>query len=387
MPPRPTVGEQLEPPEKAAHIEFTAEWALSPGTLLRAEIDARGMTQADLAARAKLTEKHVSQVMTGTVSLTPDVALAFERSLGVPARTLLLAEARYQAERSRQDAFTALAKHEPWASRFPLADLKKKGVLRGSERGGELVDLLLRFFGVANPQAFENVSLAGISGFRRAQHLNVDEYATATWLRLGEQQTAGHQLPAYDPHRLRRSLPDLRHLSTRPDGNAFGEARRILAGSGVALAFVDGIKGSRACGATRWVTPTRPLIVLSDRYGYRDTLWFSLLHEVGHVLRHPRRRTFVNLADGGDDVDGLEAEANVFAADVLVPDRYRGQLLAATARDEFDALAADAEIDVSILAGQRGHLTGEWRKVQPLRKKLDVPATAQAAKAPLIGGP
>jgi HTH-type transcriptional regulator/antitoxin HigA len=385
MPSHPTADEQPGPSARAAHIEFIAEWALPPGTLVRAEIDARGMTQADLAARAKLTEKHVSQVMTGTVSLTPDVALAFERSLGIPARTLLLAEARYQAERARQDAFTTLAKHEPWARRFPLADLKKKGVLRGTERGGELVDLLLRFFGVANPQAFETVSLAGISGFRRAQHLNVDEYATATWLRLGEQQTAEHQLHRYDPDRLRRSLPELRHLSTRPDGDAFREARQILAESGVALAFVDGIKGSRACGATRWVTPTRPLIVLSDRYGYRDTLWFSFLHEVGHILQHPRRCTFVNLADDGDDVDGLEAEANAFAAEVLVPGRYQERLLAATAADDFNALAVDAEIDVSILAGQRGHLTREWLKAQPLRKKLDVPLIARAAEAPLMG--
>jgi hypothetical protein len=79
MPPHPATGEQPEPPATAARIEFTPEWALPPGTLLRAEIDARGMTQADLAARAKLTEKHVSQVVTGTVSLTPDVALAFEQ--------------------------------------------------------------------------------------------------------------------------------------------------------------------------------------------------------------------------------------------------------------------------------------------------------------------
>jgi HTH-type transcriptional regulator/antitoxin HigA len=381
MPPHPTPREH---PGNAAHVEFNAGWALPPGTLLRAEIEARGMTQSDLAARTKLTEKHVSQVMTGTVSLTPDVALAFERSLGVPARTLLLTEARYQAERSRQDAFTALAKHESWARRFPLAELNKKGVLHGTERAGELVDVLLRFFGVANPQAFENVSLAGISGFRRAQHLNVDDYATATWLRLGEQQTAGHQLPAYDPDRLRRSLPELRYLSRSTDGDAFAEARRILAGSGVALAFVDGIKESRAFGATRWVTPTRPLIVLSDRYGYRDTLWFSLMHEVGHVLRHPRRRTFINLAENGDDTDGLEEEANVFAGDVLVPDRYRERLLAATTPDEFEALAADADVDVSVLAGRRGHLTDEWRKVQRLRKKLDVPALARAAKAPLV---
>ena len=381
MPSHPAAGEH---PGNAADVEFTAGWALPPGTLLRAEIEARGMTQADLAARAKLTEKHVSQVMTGTVSLTPDVALTFERSLGIPARTLLLAEARYQAERSRQNAFTVLAKHETWARRFPLAELKKKGVLNGTERGGELVDVLLRFFGVAGPQAFENVSLVGISGFRRAQHLNVDVYATATWLRLGEQQTVGHRLPAYDPDRLRRSLPQLRDLSGRTDGDAFAKARQILAESGVALAFVDGIKESRACGATRWVTPTRPLIVLSERYGYRDTLWFSLMHEVGHLLRHPRRRTFVNLVEDGDDTDGLEEEANVFAADVLVPDRYRERLLAATTLGEFEALAAEAAVDVSILAGRRGHLTGEWGKVQRLRKKLDVPDVAQAAKAPLV---
>src|SRR5689334_18790624 len=120
MPPHPARGEQPGTADQVAHIELAAAWALPPGTLLRAEIDARGMTQADLAARSKLTEKHVSQVMTGTASLTPDVALAFERALGIPASTLLLAEARHQAERSRQEAFKQLAEHETWARQFPL---------------------------------------------------------------------------------------------------------------------------------------------------------------------------------------------------------------------------------------------------------------------------
>ena len=343
------------------------------------------MTQADLADRVKLTQKHVSQVMTGTVSLSPDVALAFERSIGVPARTLLLAEARYQAERSHQHAYEELAKHQAWAQRFPLAELGEKGVLGGIERGGELVDRLLRFFGVANLEAFEKVSLAGISGFRRAQHLKVDEYATATWLRLGERQTAEHRLPPFDPQRLRKALPELRRLSTRPDDAAFTEARRILADCGVALAFVDGIRESRACGATRWVTPTRPLIVLSERYGFRDTLWFSLMHEIGHVLKHPRRRTFVNLASDGDDADGLEREANDFAAQVLVPESLRQRLLHATTGSEYAELAAEAEVDVSILAGHRGHLTDEWNKVQKLRKKLDTAAVARASAAAPTG--
>lgn len=370
-------------PTRAAHIEFQPEWAVTPGALLRVEIEARGMSQTDLAARTKLTEKHVSQVMTGTASLTADVAMAFERSLGVPARTLLLAEARHQAERSSQHAYAELAKHAAWASRFPLAVLRANGILTGAEHGGELVDKLLRFFGVADPAAFEQVSLAGVSGFRRAQHLDVDAYATATWLRLGEQQTASHRLPAYRADQLRKCLVDLRPLTRVPDGEAFMRARDLLGACGVALAFVDGIKESRACGATRWVSGTRPMIVLSDRYKFRDTFWFSLMHELGHILRHPRRRTFISLGADGDDQDGLEAEANEFAADTLVPRKYQGHLAVATSDFELQALAEEIGVDISVVAGRRGHLTSEWPKVQRLRKKLNVRQLREAAAAPM----
>jgi HTH-type transcriptional regulator / antitoxin HigA len=171
----------------------------------------------------------------------------------------------------------------------------------------------------------------------------------------------------------------LRPLTKRPDGEAFTRAREELAACGVALAFIDGVNESRACGATRWVTASRPVIVLSDRYKYRDSLWFSLMHEIGHILRHPRRRTFINLADDGDDSDGLEEEANEFAAETLVPSEYRAQLLAAGSESDFRVLAAELNVDITVIAGRRGYLTGEWRKVQPLRKKLDVPALDRAA--------
>jgi HTH-type transcriptional regulator/antitoxin HigA len=368
----------------AAAAEFEPAWALPPGTLLRAEIVARGVTQADLAARTRLTEKHISQVINGVVTLTPDVAVVLERTLGVPARTLLLAEARWQSLRTHEKARESLAQYKAWARKFPLDELKRRKVLRGVESGPELVERILSFFGVADPDAFEKISLAGISGFRRAQHLHVDEYATAIWLRLGELQTARHPLPPYDPDRLRREIPPLRRLTRLPDGEGYTQAREVLAECGVALAFIDGIRESRACGATRWLSPSRPLIVLSDRYGHKDTLWFSLMHEIGHLLRHPRRRTFVNLSEeNGDDADGLEAEANRFAADVLVPERYRERLLHAATRPEFESLAAELDVDVSVVAGQRGYIAKDWPRVQRLRRKLDVPAVAIAAQEAL----
>jgi Zn-dependent peptidase ImmA (M78 family) len=43
----------------------------------------------------------------------------------------------------------------------------------------------------------------------------------------------------------------------------------------------------------RWLTPAKALIQLSFRYQTDDHLWFTLFHEIAHVLRH----------DKTDDVD------------------------------------------------------------------------------------
>jgi hypothetical protein len=107
------------------------------------------------------------------------------------------------------------------------------------------------------------------------------------------------------------------------------------------------------------------------------------MHEIGHVLRHPRRRTFVNIPEDGDDSDGLEAEANGFAADVLVPFTDRERLLALHTRAQFRAFAEDLSIDVSLVAGQYGHLVNDWAKVSQLRKKLDIVGLEHAARAAL----
>jgi Zn-dependent peptidase ImmA (M78 family) len=63
---------------------------------------------------------------------------------------------------------------------------------------------------------------------------------------------------------------------------------------------------------------TRSLPLLPAAAG--DSVWFSLFHEIGHLLLHPRRVSF-NQFDpaAGDDVDGKEKEANTCASETLIP--------------------------------------------------------------------
>jgi hypothetical protein len=45
-----------------------------------------------------------------------------------------------------------------------------------------------------------------------------------------------------------------------------------------ALVIVAEVKGARASGATRWLSPGRAIIQLSLRYRWEDHFWFSFFH-------------------------------------------------------------------------------------------------------------
>ena len=70
-------------------------------------------------------------------------------------------------------------------------------------------------------------------------------------------------------------------------------------------------------GATWWLSPSKAVIQLSARHKTDDHLWFSLVHEAAHILPHSKKNVFVEGMN--DDSADLEAEANEWASNFLVP--------------------------------------------------------------------
>ena len=65
--------------------------------------------------------------------------------------------------------------------------------------------------------------------------------------------------------------------------------------------------------------------MLSLRYKTNDQLWFSLFHEAGHILRHGKKRMFLEV--NHDQGQAEEAEADRFAADLLIPPEHHQELV------------------------------------------------------------
>jgi HTH-type transcriptional regulator/antitoxin HigA len=350
---------------------FSPDWEIPPGEILQAELDARNLTQAELAMRTGLTPKHINQVIRGVANLSSDTALRLERALGIPSHIWNALEANFQDHRARQKARETLADHRSWLPRFPISYLITRGVFAKNDDELTRIEKLLAFFQVADPDAYDRVWTEPVAaGFRRSQHTEADPYATAVWLRFGAHSAEDRECKPYDSVGFAQLLPKLTRLTMLPDREAFAELQQQCARVGVAVEFEAEVRGSRANGAARWLNPTRAMIILSGRYRYHDIFWFSFFHEAAHLILHPKRRTVVHVENGGDDADGQESAANAYATAILVPPLHSEKLIPSTTADEARKIAQDIGVDPGIVAGQLAHRYGTWNRYAKLRRKL-----------------
>ncbi len=91
------------------------------------------------------------------------------------------------------------------------------------------------------------------------------------------------------------------------------ELRRILAGCGVVLVLLPHFPKTNAHGATFWARPDKAILLMSMRGKWADIFWFSLFHELGHILLH-KKMTFIDARKVSPKLARLEKEADDFAA-------------------------------------------------------------------------
>lgn len=114
-------------------------------------------------------------------------------------------------------------------------------------------------------------------------------------------------------------LLELARLSQYDDGPV--RARDLLLSKGIVLVAEPQIPGMKVDGAAFRLEGV-PVIGLTLRRDTVDNFWFTLLHEVGHVVLHYRAGLSTGFFDDTDtiDVDEIEREANSFASNVLIPE-------------------------------------------------------------------
>lgn len=351
-----------------------ANEVLPAGETLRETLEWLEMSQSQLAQRTGMSTKHINQIIQGQAALTHDTAILLERTTGVPARFWNSLEAQYRDHLARKNERDLLALNHDWLAKMPLPALRKLKKITATARDpGTQLQQLLQFFGVSSVEAWSEVWGEPAAAFLQSAAFTADAGAVAAWLRLGEIEAATIACGQYDRGRLRALLPTLRSLTVLKPQEFWPLLVDHCARAGVAIVVVAEVPGARASGATRWISPNKAVVQLSNRGKRNDKFWFAFFHELGHVLLHGKRDVFVesNIGYDGGRLD-QEGEANAFARDLLIPSSYAQDLSRVKTHADVRNLAERLDIAPGIVAGRIQHERRDYKFGHGLFESFDI---------------
>jgi len=315
------------------HTEaLTPDWISPPGDTILDFIEERDWTQKKLSQRLGCTDKHINQLIKGKSAITDDMAFKLERVVGGSSGFWMSREAKYRESLARIDATEKYKSWVGWLKYLPMTDLKAAKIIPDeritSAKKPKLVEILLRFFGVASPTEWEGTYLNMQVSFRRTKEKQSDNGAITSWLRLGEIKAEKISTPKYNASVFRDALQEIRTLTTLGPEEFEPKLRNLCSQSGVKLVFVPSISKAHVSGVARWLNPHSPLIQISLYGKTNDKLWFTFFHEAAHILLHSNRKgdIFLDVQNGADINSPEEDEANNWAADFLIPPEYKAEL-------------------------------------------------------------
>ncbi|MBX3565595.1 MAG: ImmA/IrrE family metallo-endopeptidase [Sphingomonas sp.] len=295
-------------------------------------------------------------LLDGSLDLDEHHASTLSASLGGTTAFWLKRQADYR-EMLERALYRAMADHDESAAWLTLhvPGPKPRGRLNEERRRDE-VRRRLAFYNVGTMSAWQARygRICSETLFRTTDAFTSDDGAVLMWLRNGELGADVVDTRPWSPGNLHDRLKAIRALSKIRHPELFlPKLRALCAEAGVAVVTKRAPDGCRASGASRMVAPDKAMVLLSFRGLSDDKFWFTLFHELAHLILHGAR-TFLDV-DMGDDNDS-EREANEFAARLIVPEHREGDFARLSpTKDDVIRFSVAGDVAPGLTVGQMQH--------------------------------
>ena len=299
------------------YIEYHDTIAFHPGYYIKELVDESGLTQEDFAKRLDTTPKNLSMLIRGEQSLSIDIAMKLSRMIGTTvnywlnlqnAYDALIAEFKSEEELQAERKVFAYFDYQYFMGNFGLPDLQGKK--------DEQIKALREFFNVATLTVFTKRDMA--VSFRSAgRDLSEASIVKANaMVQIAANKALGTDAPRFSKKKFETAVQYALTLTTQHK-EFYLLIKKAFWDAGVILVVLPNISGSGINGATKKVGNTIMLMV-NDRRLNADSFWFTLFHEIGHIMNGDYGISFEK--ENGEQ----EAAADRYAEGCLIPpEKYK----------------------------------------------------------------
>lgn len=294
----------------------------SPGEILSRELEARGWTQRDLAEIVDRPYQAISEIVNGSKQITPDTARELARAFGTSIDFWINLETNYRmylAERDEKEQL--IVRRSKLYSIAPVREMLKRSWVRKTDALDELEREICEFLGISSTDE----ALPAMASLRHSVDRGSDAIALNAWVKRVEHVTTEQGVGHYDNEALVQAIPGILSLAT--DERKVSHIPARLQELGIKFVIVPHLPKTYLDGAAI-ISSEHPIISLTLRYDRIDSFWFTLMHEIAHLVLGHQGVYLDNTEEGhGSAAEKDESEANLCAKAYLVDEERLAEFI------------------------------------------------------------
>lgn len=326
---------------------------IHPGETLKEVLEDNGMSQKELAIRTGFTEKHISTVIQGKKGISGKFAQCLEYVFDIDASFWCNLQSEYDQEVIRFNEANNITQEEINI----LSNLKQiieyfieKNMLEINDDKPAVVIKLRRILNVCNLTKIPQLTVQG--AFRASATSYVDPYVLCAWQKICELKMHNMDVEkSLNLELLKASIPQIKHLMFKEPNSMRTELVKIFADCGIAFSIVRHFKGAPVQGFIKETDDGKLLLCVTLRQAFADIFWFTLFHEIGHILNGDVKKC---LCDFDFQKDEAEKKADKFASDTLINEANIKKFLRVSdfSLDAIKAFALQEKVPPFIIIGR-----------------------------------
>lgn len=320
----------------------------TPGKILSRELEARSWTQKDLAEIMGRPVQTINEIIRGSKQITPETAIELSLALGTSPEFWTNLEAKYRLhialkEKKEQD----IARKSRLYTIAPISELIKNGWIKAADSINELEQQVCNFFGISSLDETPKLDV----NFRCSEHREPEETSRIAWVKRVENLAKQQTVASFDDTKLEAAIPEI--LAAAEQVESIVRIPELLANLGVHFVIVPHLSKTYLDGAAFYLNGN-PVVALTLRYDRIDSFWFTLMHELAHIILGHQGAYLDNL-DALEENDE-ETEANEKAADWLIHSQTLNEFIIknkkAFSRKAIEEFALDQHRHPGIILGR-----------------------------------
>ena len=329
------------------------EYVVAPGETILELLETTCMTQIDLSNKTGINKKTINEIIKGKAPITVSTAMKLEYVFDLPASFWNNLESNYRTSLEREKDMESIVQEERFLDFIPYNEMAKRNWdwIEVTRNPKEKVINLRKFFGVASLSFDTELKKKLI--FRKSAGDNFSLEALYCWLRYGEIKASDILCADFSIDILKRKINDIRSLATRPFLECLDEIKNHLSSCGVALVYEPHLPHTYINGVSYKVTCDKAIIMISDRGKRDDILWFTLFHEIAHLLKHSKKDIFID--QDGDSKNEIEREADDYSKNILIKNSIYNEFIRENdvyTERKIISFAAKNNISTSVVVGR-----------------------------------